>query len=214
MERLQRFWDAFKNMAIVFSFVVNFILVVTLLVVSIPGVPALFSLKTGLLEPLLDDLDAAFVGLGESTIDTTLDLNQPANIAFDLPLDQPLGIDFPLTINQDTVVVLTENVPLNLDATFNLPAGGGVINGSVRLGLPPGTRLPIHLDMVVPVSSTIPVRMNVPVSETVPIQMAVPVHIELGEAGLDPAVQALRAVFAPVRELVQDIPDGFRFDDQ
>jgi hypothetical protein len=106
-------------------------------------------------------------------------------------------------------VYLTESVPLNnLPAKFNLPGGGGVINGTVSLSLPQGMRLPIRLDMTVPVSTTIPVRMDVPVDETIPIQMQVPVHIELGKAGLDPAVQDLRGVFLPVNELVQGLPDG------
>lgn len=211
MERLKRFWNAFKDIAIVFSFAVNFILVVALLLTAIPGLRAAFALKTGLVEPLLDDLDAAFVGLGEATIESTIDIDQPAAIQFDLPLDESLGIDFPLSINQETVVTLVEAVPLNLNATFNLPGGGGAINGSVRLSLPVGTRLPIRLDMVVPVTSTIPVRLTVPVSQTVPIRMTVPVEIELGEAGLDPAVQQLRAVFLPLREQVDKLPDGIKF---
>ena len=73
-------------------------------------------------------------------------------------------------------------------------------------------RLPIQLNMTVPVSTTIPVRMDVPVDQTVPIRMTVPVHIKLGESGLDPAVEDLRAVFRPVNELVQSLPDGIEFD--
>jgi len=211
MERLKNFWKAFRDIAIIFSFIVNFVLVVTLLAVSIPGLRAAFALKTGMVEPLLNDLDAAFLGLSESTIDTEVNIDDTMPINFNLPLDQQLDIDFPLPIQQDTVVVLNEAVPLNLNATFNLPGGGGVINGSVRIALPPGTRLPIRLDMVVPVTSTIPVQMNVPVSQTIPVQMSVPVHIELGEAGLDPAVQKLRGVFEPVRGQIESLPDGLEF---
>jgi hypothetical protein len=214
MERLKRFWYAFRDIATIFSFVVNFVLVVALLVVSVPGIEAAFALKTGMVEPLLNDLDAAFLGLSESTIDTKVDIDDSIPIKFDLPLNESLDIDFPLPINQDTVVVLTERVPLNLDATFNLPGGGGVINGSVQLSLPYGTRLPIRLNMVVPVTSTIPVRLTVPVSQTIPVRMNVPVHIELGEAGLDPAVQNLRAVFEPVRVQVEKLPDGIEFGEE
>ncbi len=209
MERLKRFWNAFKDTAIVFSFVVNFITVVLLLVMSIPALKLTFALKTGMVEPLLSDLDSAFVGLGAATIDTTIPINEPVPIQFNLPLDQPLLIDFQLPIEQDTVVVLQAPVPLNLPAQFNLPGGGGAINGSVSLSLPTGTRLPVHLSMVVPVSQTIPVHMNVPVNQTVPIQMTVPVHIKLGESGLDPAVKDLRGVFSPLREQIEALPDGF-----
>jgi hypothetical protein len=211
MERLKRFWNAFRDVAIIFSFVVNLVLVVTLLMVSVPGLRTAFALKAGLVEPLLSDLDAAFVGLGEANIDTTINIDEPVGIVFDLPLNQPMPIEFPLPVTQDTVVVVTEAVPLNLPARFSLPGGGGVINGSVALSLPEGMRLPIRLDMIVPVSQEVPVRMTVPVSQTVPIQMEVPVHIELGEAGLDPAVQRLRGVFVPLREQVDNLPDGIEF---
>ena len=210
MEQMKRFWNAFKNIATIFSFVVNFVLVVLLLVVSIPGLQAAFALKTGMVEPLLNNLDSAFVGLGEATIDTTVQIDKPIPIQFDLLLDQSLPIDFPLLIEQDTIVIMTAPVPLNLPARFNLPGGGGVINGTVSLALPVGMVMPIHLSMIVPVSQTVPVRMNVPVSETIPIQMTVPVRIKLGEAGLDPAVEELRAVFRPLKEQVENLPNGIQ----
>ena len=207
MERLKRFWNAFKNIAIIFSFVVNFVLVVSLLVISIPALQAVFALKAGMVEPLLDDLDAAFVGLGGATIDTTVEIDESIPIQFDKPLDQQLPIDFPLSIEQDTVVVLTQPVPLSLPARFNLPGGGGVINGYVSLSLPAGMDLPVHLSMVVPVSQTVPVQMNVPVDQMVPIQMNVPVEIDLGEAGLDPVVGELRSAIGPVKYQVESLPD-------
>jgi len=209
MERLKRFWGAFKDIAIVFSFVVNLVLVLTLLVMSLPALRAAFALKAGMVEPLLSDLDAAFVGLGEATIDTQVQIeDEPIHIKFDLPLDQPLGLDFDLPISQETVVMLTRPVPLNRPATFTL-YGSGTIRGDVYLELPAGMQLPVRLDMVVPVSRTIPVRMNVPVDQTVPISMTVPVRMKLGEAGLDPAVENLRAVFRPLKEQIERLPDGF-----
>ncbi len=203
-ERLRKTWGAFANIAIVFSFVVNCILVLVLLIAIGP----LLQLKSGLVEPLLADLDGAFQGLGETNIETTVQVDQPIPIQFDLPLDQPLGLDFDLPIDQDTVVMLTESVPLVAPATFTLPGAGGAINGTVSLNLPVGMHLPIHLNMVVPVETTIPVQMMVPVSESVPIQMTIPVNIQLGDAGLNPAVQRLRGVFTPVNVLIQSIPDG------
>jgi len=202
-------WRAFKDVAIVFSFVVNFLLIIVLLFATVPGLNMALQLKTDLVEPLLASLDAAFVGLGEADIDTQIDINESVDIMFDLPLDEPMPISFYLPIEQDIDVVLTENVPLmNMPATFTLPGGGGMINGSVSLALPTGLILPIHLGMVVPVSETIDVKMNVAVSETVPICMNVPVHIELGEAGLAPAVEDLREVFRPLSVQIERLPDG------
>ena len=209
MGRIRRFWTAFRDIAILFSFAINFVLVVVLLVVTIPAIDTIFTLKTDLVEPLLYNLDAAFQGLGEATIDTTVQIDEPIPIQFNLPLDQPLPITFDLTIEQDTTVVLQQAVPLyGMPAQFNLPGGGGVINGSVSLALPVGLQLPIHLSMVVPVSQTIPVRMNVPVNETIPIQMTVPVHITLGESGLNPVVNELRGALQPIQIQIESLPDG------
>ncbi|MCS7177775.1 MAG: hypothetical protein RML46_06935 [Anaerolineae bacterium] len=205
--RFQRIWRAFTTFAILFSFTVNLILILVLILAIGP----LLHLKTHLLEPLLINLDQAFLGLGETVIQTTVPVDQPVHIQFNLPLDQPLGLDFDLPIHQETVVVLTQPVPLELPARFILPGGGGVINGSVSLALPAGLRLPVRLNMAVPVETTIPVQMTVPVSQTVPIRMAIPVAIPLGPSGLDPAVQRLRAVFVPARTLIESLPDGIRF---
>jgi hypothetical protein len=215
MERLKRFWNAFKDIAIIFSFVVNFVLVVTLLVISIPALRAAFTLKSTMVEPLLTDLDQAFVGLGESEIDTTISIDQQTPISFTLPLSEPLTIDFDLGINKNTTVVLQEPVPLNnLSARFALPGGGGMINGNVSLSLPAGMELPVRLNMTVPVEKTIPVRMQVPVDQEVAIAMDVPVNIKLGEAGLDPAVEDLREVFRPLRVQIEQLPDGIQLGSQ
>ncbi len=212
MERVKNFWSAFKDIALLFSFCVNFTLVVVLLVVSFPALRAIFTLKSDVIEPLLYGLDTAFVGLGEATIDTTVQIDESIPIEFDLPLEQALPIYFELNIEQDTFVVLQQPVPLyGMPAQFNLPGGGGVINGNVSLALPAGLQLPIHLSLVVPVSQTIPVNMNVPVNHAVPIRMEVPVHIELGEAGLDPVVSELRGAIQPMQVQIERLPDGIEF---
>ncbi len=207
-QRLRAMWPKFSVFAIIFSFIVNCLLVVVLVGAVIP----LLRVKTYFVEPLLADLDSAFQGLGETTINTTVAVDQTIPISFTLPMSQPLDLDFQLPINQNTVVTLNQPVPLSgLPATFTLPGGGGAINGTVSLSLPAGLRLPVHLEMDVPVQRTIPVVMDVPVDQTIPIQMSIPVSIRLGEAGLDPAVQNLRAVFTPLNDIVQSIPDGFEF---
>lgn len=209
MERLKRLWGAFKDVAIIFSFVVNFVLVLVLIVISVPALRTTFALKSGLLEPLLNDLDAAFVGLGEATIDATINIDEQLPIQFDLPLDETLPVEFDLVLQQHTTVVLQQPVPLySLPAQFNLPGGGGVINGNVSLSLPSGMQLPVYLDLVVPVSQTVPVHMLVPVSQTIPVHMAVPVHIPLGESGLDPVVYDLRAAIYPAQQQIEALPDG------
>ncbi len=207
-ERLSRAWRAFANIAILFSFLVNCVLVLVLLL----AVGPLLQLKSGLLEPLLTDLDQAFQGLGETTIDTSVEVNDTIPISFTLPMSQPLGLDFVLPINQETNVVLTRDTRIDdVEINFYLPGGGGVINGVGSITLPHDTVLPVYLGMEVPVQRTIPVVLNVPVDQQVPIQMTIPVSIQLGEAGLNPAVDQLRGVFTPLSKLVEQIPDGFEF---
>lgn len=197
-------WRTFLDVATVFSFAFN----VIFLLVLILAVPSLICLKNRAVEPMLTALDQAFQGLGEATVHAEVEVDQPMGIRFDLPLDQPLDLNFDLPISQETVVVLTGPVPLNnLPARFNLPGGGGVINGTVSLTLPPGLPLPVRLDMVVPVQKTIPVQMTVPVSQTIPVRMTIPVDIQLGEAGLDPVVQRLRGVFTPLQGFLEEVPD-------
>ncbi|MGQ9466295.1 MAG: hypothetical protein ACUVSH_02440 [Anaerolineae bacterium] len=200
-ERCQRLWRAFANVAIIFSFIVNLVLVLVLIL----AVGPLLHLKTHLLEPLLDNLDRAFLGLGETAIHTTVPVDQSIPIQFDLPLDQPLALDFDLPITQDTVVVLLRDTSIPNTTVYlnNVPVRTTVI-------LPAGTPLPVRLNMVVPVEKTIPVQMTVPVSQTVPIKMDIPVAIPLGPSGLDSAVQRLRDVFVPVRRLIESLPDEIR----
>jgi len=180
---IPRFWNAFKNVAILFSFLVNFVLVI-ILVSLVLQANSLFALKTDVTEPLLVDLDQAFAALGETTIESTVHITDTMPVVFGLPLEQ------------NTDVILTEAVPLSVPAQFILPGGGGSINGTVSLNLPEGQVLPVALGM------------NVPVSTTVPVVMEVPVTIELSEAGMGPAIEQLRAVFRPVTGFVQSLPNS------
>ncbi len=174
----RNFWEAFKNFAIVFSFIVNFILVLVLIIAPFPTLV----ITDQFAKPLLKDLDDAFAALGKTVINADVPLNQTMPIEFDLPL------------KQDTVVVLTEPVPLQANATFFLPGGGGAINGTVSLDLPTGLTLPVNLDLMVPVSATIPVVLNVPVK------------INLDEAGMGPAIEQLRSVFSPISDMLDQLP--------
>jgi hypothetical protein len=173
-------WSAFKNIAIIFSFVVNIVLVIVLLLAPKP----LFMAKSQVAEPLLTDLDSAFAALGETRIQSTVYITDTMPVVFDLPLAQ------------NTQVVLVEPVPISAPATFVWPAGGGAIHGTVQLVLPQGLALPVSLNLMVPVSTTVPVVMQVPV------------EIPLAEAGMAPAIEQLRAVFSPVTGLLQSLPNS------
>jgi hypothetical protein len=180
--RASNFWEAFKNVAIIFSFTVNLVLIVVVLLV---GGWVIFPAKTDVVEPMLDELQGAVDALGTATIVRSI------------PIDQQVPVDFTLPLKQATVVVLSQDVQLVRPATFTLPAGGGVINGTVALNLPQGLELPILLNMDVPVQNSIPVRFPVDVS------------IPLRETELNQVVVELNNVLGPIRKLLDDLPDGF-----
>jgi hypothetical protein len=189
MERVKRFWNAFKNVAIVFSFVVNLILVFALLIVS----TQLVTIKNQVAEPLVYGLDRSFAHLGDATIKTTIPIRQQLPVKFDLP------VKFTLPLNQNTKV--TTLTPTRINTMVNLSLGAfGNINAPVSLDLPAGTPLQVKLAMDIPVSTT------VSVNQTVPVNFDQQVQIPLGKAGLQPVVTELRGVVKPYVVILQSLP--------
>src|SRR5205814_10677651 len=68
MVAIKGWWNGFKNFAILFSFIANFVLVIVLLFVVL----LIFQIKNGIAEPLLVGLHSSFVGLDEARILTTI----------------------------------------------------------------------------------------------------------------------------------------------
>jgi hypothetical protein len=177
--RKQKFWDAAKTLTLLVSMIINLILIIAVLILANQVGAIKMTLNS-----VLGQLDSAFEGLGAASIKDTIVINQQVPVRFDLPL------------SQDTVVTTQGPVPINTQATFSLGQFGS-INGTVSLQLPPGTQLPVHLELVVPVSNTIPVVFDQPID------------IPLAEKGLGPVVAKLRAALAPIIDLVDRLPDRF-----
>jgi hypothetical protein len=177
--RRQKFWDAAKTLTLIVSMIINLILIVAVVILANQVGAIKMTLNS-----VLGQLDSAFEGLGAASIKDTIAINQQVPVRFDLPL------------SQDTVVITQGPVPINTQATFSLGQFGS-INGTVSLQLPAGTQLPVHLDLVVPVSNTIPVVFDQPI------------NIPLAEKGLGSVVAKLRAALAPIIALVDQLPDRF-----
>ena len=173
-------WNAFKNFAIIFSFVMNFILLLGLLVAA----PIILPIVDSVAKPLVGGLTDSFVQMGEASIVQTIVVEDEIPVVFQLPLDE------------QTNVQITSGVPLNVPATFVLPGGGGVINGNVSLVLPAGTELPVHLEL------------TVPVSQSVPVNLAVDVDIPLDETELGTPFLSLQNLFIPLDRLLDSLPDS------
>ncbi len=181
MVRLKAFWRGFTNFAVVFSFIMNFVFLIVLIVLVI----FIFDLKRGLVQPLVNGLHSSFVGLDEATLITTINVKDTV----------PVKLSIPFSTN--TVVQLTDNVPLRANATFNLPGGGGTINGSVNIVLPTGLKLPIALSI------------TVPVDDTLPINLTVPVNIRLKDTQLHDPFDQLRLLLDPFVRLLGNLPNDW-----
>ncbi len=181
MQRLQHLWIAFRNFAIIFSFIVNLVLVITLLIVAY----LLFDIKNSIAEPLIDGLHSNFVAMDEATIYRTI------------PVEAEIPVNFDLLVQDNITVVLTQPVPLTANATFLLPGGGGSINGTVNLNLPAGMQLPIAL------------VLNVPVREHIPVSLDVSVAIPLSETELHGPFVGLRQLLDPYVYGLDQLPDSW-----
>ena len=171
-------WQAFLNFAIIFSFIVNIILVIVLLLVA----PIVLPIVGQIVNPLVGGLTESFVEMGEASIQQTIVVDDQIPIEFVLPLDAR------------TDVVLADAVPLQVQAQFILPQGGGTINGLVTLQLPKDLILPVNLSLEVPVSQTVPVLLNVPVD------------IPLAETELGTPFNRLQGLFVPLNGLLGGLP--------
>ncbi len=180
MQRFREFWNAFRNFAIMFSFIMNFVLLIVLIFVLY----LIFQIKNGIAEPLIDGLHSNFVGLDEARIETQIPVNDTIPVVFDLPLQQDVEVEL-------TDEVLIPGVP----AFFVIEGGGGTIRGTVDIRLPIGTRLPIRLDMMVPVD------------QDIDIALLVDVDIPLNETQLSVPFNNLRQLLEPYVKILDNLPD-------
>lgn len=206
MQRLRELWIAFRNFAILFSFIMNFIVLLVLIFVVL----LIFQIKNGIADPLLQGLHSNFVGLDEARIQTEIQVNDEIPINFTLPVSDQIPINFTLPVSDNTDVYLTEDVVIdNVPAYFAIEGGAGNISGTVDIRLPAETRLPIRLSLSVPVEQTVPININVPVQQTIPVSLTVPVDIPLNETQLHEPFNNLRNLFEPYVRALGNLPSDW-----
>lgn len=173
-------WQAFKNFAIIFSFAVNAIFLIVLLVAA----PLIIPIVNDVAEPLVGGLNDSFVQMGQAKISRTIEVNDVIPIAFTLPL------------STETVVTTTAAVPLQVPAEFILPDNGGTIRGIVAIELPANLPLPVQL------------ALEVPVDQQIPVALSVDVNIPLQETELGQPFSQLQQLFAPLDRLLTSLPSS------
>ncbi|MHB8628030.1 MAG: hypothetical protein ACYDBJ_26460 [Aggregatilineales bacterium] len=181
MIRLKLLLKALGHIAVTLSVIFNlvFLVVIILLVIFI------FNLKTGIIQPLVNNLYGSFVGLDQSSILTTIKVQDSVPVKLTIPLQT------------QTTVILTSDVPVRANATFSLPGGGGTINGSVSIVLPTGLKLPVALDLSVPVNDKLPISLNVPV------------NIRVQDTQLHDPITQLQDTLKPYVRLLGNLPDNW-----
>lgn len=180
MRVLRGFGKAIWRFMVIFSFIVNIVLVIVVIALA----ATLFDIKNNILTPLVSGLHSSFVGLDEATIDWTIPVRDSLPVKFDLPLDQ------------STVVTLTDDVPLTVFASISAPALQ-VNSATVYLTLPAGTRLPVALDL------------NVPVDTNVPVSLDVRAVIPLNQTQLHDPFENLRLIFEPLARALHNLPNDY-----
>lgn len=167
---------------VIFSFIVNIVLVVVLLALGL----FIFEIKNNVADPLVGGLHSTAVGLKNATIDWTIPVRDELQVTFDLPLQQA------------TIVTLNAPVPLIVSAKIDLPGINAYgVDANVNLTLPQGLQLPVNLDLTVPVDQTVPVSLDV---------RAV---IPLSETQLADPIDTLRLLFEPLAVGLHNLPADF-----
>lgn len=163
------------------SLAVNLILIVIVLVLA----GNIFKIKAVLSDQLIGGLYNNFVLMDQARIRATIPVSAQVPAKFDLPLET------------DTTVTLTEDTPITA-ATVSLSTGGLVIyNAPTDIILPAGTKLPVHLSLVVPVDQQIPVTLDVAVD------------IPLNQTDLHQPFVGLQQVLDPYYKLLKDLPGSW-----
>jgi hypothetical protein len=177
-----RLGPPFWTITSILSLVVNVILIVIML--SLAG--QLFNLKILVQDQVLGGLYENFVLMDQAHIRTTIKVNTNVPAKFDLPLQT------------NTFVVLTEPTLLEDARVVRLSTGGlTIIDAPTTILLAEGTRLPVALDLVVPVDQQIPVSLDVNVD------------IPLSQTDLHKPFTGLQEVVRPYYLMLEGVPDNW-----
>jgi hypothetical protein len=178
VKALKAIGGGIRNFFILFSFIVNLILVV----VVVALVLLIFDIKNNVVTPLITGLHSSFVGLDQATIDWTIPVRDQVPVVLNIPLQT------------NTVVRLTEAVPLTLSANITLPGVGELNNAIVNLSLPRGTPLAVNLDLMVPVEEMLDIALDV--------RAVIPV----AQTQLHDPINNLRLTFEPIARALYNLP--------
>lgn len=156
------FGPPFWTIASVISLAVNVVLAV-LLYSAWANIP---TIDVSGVKASVTDMGAGLLG----GLYTNFEKMDRAHIIKTIPVQTTIPVKFDLPINQQTNVILSQDVTID-NALVTVRTGGlNITRALTTIVLPQGTNLPIVLNLTVPVETTVPVSLNVevdiPLSET------------------------------------------------
>ncbi|MCZ2122271.1 MAG: hypothetical protein LC108_08415 [Anaerolineales bacterium] len=176
------FWPPFWTIASVISLTVNIVLLIVMLAL-LSGLR-----KSGMQLSSIINLGSGFLG----GLYTNFEKMDRASITTDVKVDTTIPVKFDLQLNQQTNVVLSQDVTIN-NARVTVNTGGlNISNALTTIILPQGTSLPVVLNLTVPVDTTVPVTLNVPVN--IPLSQT---QLHEPFAGLQDVVRPFYCMLAP-----------------
>lgn len=187
---------------VIFSFIVNLVLIVVLLVLGI----LIFEIKNNVADPLVQGLHRTAVGLNNATIDWTIPVRDELGIDLQVPINAQTITS---TVSQyngqpvqpiagETLVTLTRDVPLVINNAFIQSPDLTLRNAQVNITLPAGTSLPVSLDLEIGLETDIPVALDV--RAVIPIE----------ETQLTDPIQTLQLLFEPLAIGLHNLPGDFQ----
>jgi hypothetical protein len=183
MRALRAFGRFFWRFMVIFSFIVNIVLLVVLIGAGI----LIFEIKKSIADPLVGGLHSTAIGLENATIDWTI------------PVRDTIPVNLDVALDTETVVVLTSPVPLSVNALIDLPGINAYgVTAAVNLTLPAGLELPVHLNLDVPVREP-----------ALPVALDVRAVIPLKETQLADPIRTLGLLFEPLAIGLHNLPSDF-----
>lgn len=186
---------------IIFSFIVNFVLVAILLIAGL----FIFQIKAQVADPLIGGLHATAAGLSESTIDWIIPVRDTVPVVLDVPINSDtitsrVNEINGVPVNQipgETVVRLTRDVPIRITGA-SIDAGNLQLrNAIVDITLPANTILPVMLDLDLLLDTELDIAIDV---------RAV---IPLSETQLNDPINQLGLLFEPLAIGLHNLPNNF-----
>jgi hypothetical protein len=152
------FGPAFWTIASIISLTINVVVLIVLLAVlsnvRILNMGSAMEIGNGLLGGLY----------------TNFEKMDNAHITKTIPVNATIPVKFDLQLNQQTDVVLSQDVTIRRALVTVNTGGLNITNALATIVLPEGTTLPVFLNLTVPVDTTVPVVLDVavdiPLAET------------------------------------------------